>query len=285
MRNFLRFQYRLKTALLVTLSQLIFDSLSLAANAQEANPSKPHPWLNLAPTEYLRLIDVGNVELKIDDDFLNRNQKNAITVFKVLVDMTFSTNFKVTPSNTGKSNVRFTVRYGKPKLRMDHTIIIRSTLRPVDPWKDIVLQHEMDHVAISTDPRLALMVNYLYSEPQIWDELIESTSPPSSATIDEQVQRHSKILIGQIERAIQIQYDWLDQKTNQGMSSLVKRSDFFWSLYSHDLFKDASLPDLKPLKQRTTERWTDSVASKIEMHYRIEPRKKLPPEATPTVGK
>jgi len=281
----LRFQDRLKTALLVTLNQLILYSLSLTADAQETNISKPHPWLNLAPTEYLRLIDTGNVELKIDDDFLDRNQKNAVTVFKVLVDLTFSTNFKVTPSNTGKSHVRFTVRYGKPKFRMEHTILIRSTLRPVDPWKDIVLQHEMDHVAISTDPRLALMVNYLYSEPQTWDQLIESTNPPSSATIDEQVQRRSKILIEQIERAIQIQYDLLDQKTNQGMSSIAKRSDFFWSLYSHDLFKDPRLPDLNSVKQRTIERSTDAVASKIEMHYRIEPRGKLPPEETPTVGK
>lgn len=281
----LRIQDRPKTAYLITLSQLILYFLSLAADAQETNLSKPHPWLNLAPTEYLRLIDAGNVELKVDDAFLDRNQKNAVTVFKVLVDLTFSTNFKVTPSNNGKSNVRFTVRYGKPKLRMDHTIILRSTLRPVDPWKDIVLQHEMDHVAISTDPRLALMVNYLYSEPQTWDELIESTSPPSSATIEEQVQRRSKILIEQIERAIQIQYDWLDQKTNQGMSSMDKRSEFFWSLYSPELFNDATLPDLRSLKQRTIERWTDSVASKIEMHYRIEPRRKLPPEATPNAGK
>jgi hypothetical protein len=250
-----------------------FLVLSALATGQPNKPTKekpsPHPWLATAPGEFARLINKGDVSIVVDDEVLKKVGKAGLTRFQHWLDYKCSFDVVAIRPINGVNQVRIRCRYLKRVLLVKHTVYIMSTMQPSDPWQHPLLKHEMDHVAITTDPRLQGLIDGLFSKPIEFDFEWPHTRRPSNQEVSEEIERQTQSRIRDFESFLQIQYDALDELSNHGLEELEDRSRFFGNLYSQEFFQ-AKQPALATwVTSEELARWSKIAKSKLEAHYII----------------
>lgn len=211
-----------------------FVGITCLAQLGPAQSPKIHPWLAQAPGEFVRLIDRGNVQIKVDDEQIRLSGKSALTLFQFVAD--FDSKFKYEwmdsqPQN-GLWKARIIAWMDAPTIRLEHTICIPSTYNPSEPWTSKLIKHEFDHVAISTDPRLVKIIQRVVQRRRIWVEQFEQTTMPSENDVRDRIRQEIAVEIKNCERMVQAQYDRLDKESSEGLSTIGNRFDFFLELYS-----------------------------------------------------
>jgi hypothetical protein len=247
--------------------------MSSSVMGQDEKPSSkkpaPHPWLATAPGEFVRLINKGNVSIVVDDEILRQAGKSGLTKFQHRLE--YKSTFDIVSTRTldGASMVRVRCRYLKRELQVSHTIYLQSTLQPPDPWQHPLLKHEMDHVAITTDPRLLSFIEGFFSKPTEIEFEWPHARRPNNQDVAKEIDAYTQARVRDIEAFLQIQYDALDAASNQGLDELENRSQFFGELYSKDFFQrhEPALASFVTLEELA--RWTKIPKNKLESHYII----------------
>ena len=231
--------------------------------------STPHPWLSIAPGEFLRLINRGSVQIQANDELLASYGKAALTRFELKLD------YKCIyappkPASTNRPSVLLLdVRYTKRDLQVLHSIVIPNDYSPKDPWKDRLMKHEMDHVAITTDPRLQAMVNGVFSRgfrieiERLSNESLTPTEYQSS------IDQFTKKCLTEIESLLQFQYDELDRVSRDGYEDLEDRRAFFQSLYDYETCRKHLSVTLRGVNQDLWDRWVRIDSKKLAAHYSL----------------
>lgn len=226
-------------------------------------------WLTSAPAEYQRLLDAGNVTIQASDALLQQKDKVGATEYKLQVGYRFSYKMESNTQQDGIQHARVRVTYQRPKFRISHTIHVESNYNPPDPWSHRLMKHEMDHLAISTDPRVRAIVDGVLGGSLLIDLRWEQTSPPSDRQIRESLGDKSVERISDIERLIQIAYDELDDLSAQGNRRIDARGSFFKQLYSVEWLRSTKLKSFDDYSTEEIESWLAKVPkSKLEIHYR-----------------
>ena len=210
---------------------LLFDA---TINQVFAQTDKAHPWLGEAPGEFVRLVDRGNVKIVLDDDRIRKSGKTALTLFQFVVDYDFKFRHQVLgyDEESRAWQAKIMAWIDQPKVRLDHTICIQSDFAPASPWESKLLRHEFDHVAISTDPRMLKIIKRELQQRRQWIAKWEQTSAPTEQDIRKNIFEAITAEVKSLEQLVQSQYDYLDQESNQGLSDINSRKDFFRRLYT-----------------------------------------------------
>jgi len=199
-----------------------------------AQSSKAHPWLAEAPGEIVRLVDRGNVKIVVDDERIRKSGKTALTLFQFVVDYDFKFRHQVLgydqESRVWKAKIMAWI--DQPKVRLDHTICIQSNFAPASPWESKLLRHEFDHVAISTDPRMLKIIKRELQQRRQWVGKWEQNGAPTEQDVRKNIFEAITAEVKSLEQLVQSQYDYLDQESNQGLSDINSRKDFFRRLYT-----------------------------------------------------
>jgi hypothetical protein len=99
-------------------------------------------------------------------------------------------------------------------------------------WNDPLLRHEFDHVAVSTDPRAALLAEHLLRKIRKLTVAIDPRQPVDSQHVDqivlEEIGRRREAVVD----LIRANYLRLDEVTRHGARPLADRESFFKSLYT-----------------------------------------------------
>jgi hypothetical protein len=195
----------------------------------------PHPYLQDPPAAFARLIDRGKVSIQVNDQKLREAKKSALTVFEFEVRQKLNYRFRYAdrPSK-GKFPLRLSVRFEDTTLEVKHTLFLPTWFHPRKPWESTLLRHEMDHVAISTDPRMWKLVESTLWQPESWVEVFEAEVLPSNEEIERAVQSRADLRRMAVESLIQAYYDQLDQLSRDGRDPIEDRKGFFESLYMRD---------------------------------------------------
>ncbi len=69
------------------------------------------------------------------------------------------------------------------------------------------MKHEMDHVAISTDPRLIKIIQRVLQRKKTWLESFEQSTQPTDAELRQRVEADVRKTVAAFETMIQAQYD------------------------------------------------------------------------------
>ncbi|MCU0718830.1 MAG: hypothetical protein MUC83_03940 [Pirellula sp.] len=231
--------------------------------------SEPHPWLATAPGEYLRLINRGNVEIQVNDSILASYGKAALTRFKIKLD--YKCIYRPPRASVRKGEQIFVldVRYTKRDLSVNHTVIIPTTYSPEEPWSDRLMKHEMDHVAITTDPRLQDMVRGLFSRGFAIEVQPNANRDLRPDDYQSEIDQYTQESIREIESLLQYQYDMLDRSSNDGLVELQDRADFFLSLYDYDACKKHLPKSLGSVSKDLWNKWTKIDSKKLAAHYSL----------------
>jgi hypothetical protein len=244
-------------------------SRPLLGYPDDNNRPTPHPWLASAPGEYVRLINRGKVEIQVDDSILASYGKAALTRFQVKLD------YKViyrTPRATaidGERMLLLDIRYTKRDVSVNHVIIIPTTYSPEAPWKDRLLKHEMDHVAITTDPRLQAMVGSIFSRGFTIDVSAKVDNQQRNGDDKVRIDEFTQEIIQEIESLLQYQYDELDQASRDGLVELDDRSAFFQSLYDYEACKKYLPKSLANVSLEMWNKWVKIDTNKLAAHYSL----------------
>lgn len=232
-------------------------------------PADRSQWLSMAPGEYLRLIQAGNVSIQVSDALLKQKGKVGATEFKLQITYRYSYTIDTMDEQEGMQLASIQVSYQRPKFRISHTIHVQSDFSPSDPWSNRLMKHEMDHLAVSTDPRLRAIVDGVLGSTTRYEFRWEQSSPPSEKQIREEIHRSSTQRILDIEKMIQLAYDQLDDRSMQGNRKIESRGLFFRSLYRAPWLQNTGLKSFRDVSSEDMESWERSVpANKLEVHYR-----------------
>jgi hypothetical protein len=230
---------------------------------------EPHPWLATAPGEYLRLINRGNVQIQIDDETLNKYGRAALTRFEIKLD--YRCIFRP-PKGTNKNGEQITsldVRYTKRDLSLHHRIIVPTSYKPEEPWQDRLLKHEMDHVAITTDPRLAELVRGLFSRGFTIKVQPSGERNAGTASYQSQAEQFTLDVVRELETLLQYQYDQLDRSSKDGLVELEDREAFFQSLYDYEACRKHLEKTLADVNQEQWSKWVKIDSKTLAAHYSL----------------
>lgn len=211
--------------------------------AQDSLKERHSRWIESAPPGIKRLIDLGDVSFEADDRELAARKKQGLAKF------TFDYQYRYRIIGTRRTVARdsqepIVVVFAKIQLtdlKLAHRVFILSTFDPKDPWKSPLLQHEFDHVSISTDPRLrSLLKNYLGTplEIQLPQETPDDPDPkPLDIRIDQEIQRTLQNRVKEIERITQSLNDLFDKESSDGVRSIAQRERFFSDFFTVETLK------------------------------------------------
>lgn len=250
---------------LIGLSFLVLRISPVTLLAQQP----PHPWIADAPGEIVRLIGLGDVRIVIDDEAVKASNKLALTAFQLKV--TYDTRIRYDWISQGNQNqpwkARIIASVPKPRIHLEHQVIIPSTFQPMNPWESALMKHEFDHVAISTDPRLLKIMERVFKRKWGFTEEWNQTSRPTDADVQSRVEH---LLAGEVkncEQLIQQQYDWLDLQSVSGSQSLDSRISFFQELYSFQGLERCSFARRDLVKEHLNRTSPSESLNELERHY------------------
>lgn len=207
------------------------------ANAAQSTLVSPHPWIETAPPAFARLISLGRVQIKIDDQRLNEARRQALTHFKIKADYRYfytQQSTRVDPKNDGGYVAKINARITVPEIEIVHDISIRSGFHPRDPWKSPLMKHEFDHVSISTDPRLLKLLKKILNRKISVDVRWTSDEQFSDELVSRAIKEEINTQIAEIERVVQANYDRLDRETRDGTIDARDREALFTAMYDFE---------------------------------------------------
>jgi hypothetical protein len=219
---------------------ILFFLLIAEASAQDKieaakDKSLPHPWLNTAPGGILRLIEKGNVRIEVDEAAVHAAKRTALTSFEFFLSYLMRYQHRTQPKNPdGSETVELAVRFTDFDWRIEHRIMLSENYLPAKPWESALLLHEFDHVAISTDPRLAAIFDSFQGSKALLKVELSAGESLSRARIDDEVSNYVARFRKSIEDLVGENYKRLDAESNDGLRSIGDRRKFFAELYSND---------------------------------------------------
>ena len=250
-------------------SVFFWSWIATATVALGQSPIDRSKWLSTAPGEYLRLIQAGNVSIQASDDLLQQKDKVGATEFKLQIGYRYTYTIESVEEREGTQLARLRVTYQRPKFRITHVIHVESDFSPPDPWSNRLMKHEMDHLAISTDPRIRAIVDGVLGSTASYEFRWEQSTSPSDKQIREEINRASTERISDVEKIIQLAYDQLDDRSMQGNRKIESRGAFFQGLFIARWLQETNLKTFRSYAAQEMEAWGRSVpVTKLEMHYR-----------------
>ena len=259
--------YRVRL-LLISLA-LLWQVPSAEVTFGQRQRAAAHPWLATAPGEFVRLIQAGEVSIEEDDERLRKEDKQALTFFTLTIDYRYAMKYQTVESGPERQVVRVNVRYKKPTSQIVHRIIVGSDFKPALPWANPLLIHEMDHVAISTDPRLEKWIENFFAVERNWEFTWQQSTKPTDGQIQKKIVEKSQELTLDVERWIQFLYDQLDSESFHGTQDIANRSKFFAQLYSVETVAKCKIASFLALTQEQVRSGGKVLNRKLESHFRI----------------
>ncbi len=245
----------------------LFDPTSHQVFAQSG---KAHPWLATAPGEFVRLVDRGNVKIVVDDDRIRKSGKTALTLFQFNVDYDFKFRHQMLgydqESHVWQAKIMAWI--DQPKVRLDHTICIQSNFAPSSPWESRLLRHEFDHVAVSTDPRMLKIIKRELQQRRQWIGKWEQIGAPTEQDVRKSIFEAITAEVKSLEQLVQSQYDFLDQESNQGLSDINSRKDYFKRLYTVEGLERCKYLFNDGMREFVKEKLSNAASQKeVDGHY------------------
>ncbi|MCY2975555.1 MAG: hypothetical protein NTW52_12910 [Planctomycetota bacterium] len=249
-------------SLFVSFSVYVF----VAHPSRVSTAAEPHPWISDAPPKMARMIDIGQVKILEDDIAVKNAQRAAITLYNIHVQFDLRyTQTPIRPANAVRRKTSIQVKFTNPKVTLEHEIKLSTNYKPEKPWESRLLLHEMDHVAISTDPRLIKILKSLLQAPAKLTIDLSTNANQDATTITQAIEDLQQARRVAVQMIVQKYYERLDAQSNNGLDDIDQRNEFFMGLYSKEDLESLEFPYLKEIRVAQADANLESVAN----HYLI----------------
>lgn len=190
------------------------------------------PLLESPPPAYRRLIDKGKVIFIVNDALLERFNRNALTIF--WFHTKHRANFTIqgaAPEGDDSARIQLKNRFQRTNFSISHCVILPSWFKIDDGWKSKLLCHEMDHVALTTDPRVEKLFRKIAWKNGEISSVIPKIRVRDRTVLREIVQRTFDARLAGFETFLQNVYDELDRVSVDGRRDIDERTSFFSTIF------------------------------------------------------
>ncbi|GAA5510567.1 hypothetical protein [Novipirellula caenicola] len=126
--------------------------------------------------------------------------------------------------NAESREVRITMRFSDVRLEIEHTVWFRKRPASETFWTDRLVLHELDHVRISTDPRLEKRFRDLLRSNTSITRTMKRGETVDESSIHPAVDSHVTDLFSRISDLVDIRYQELDRLTDHGLKAFPEGS-------------------------------------------------------------
>jgi hypothetical protein len=207
-----------------------------AAARSQAEPKDSKP-----PTYFQRLIEAGNVKF----DFYARRPAGqrypgrALFYLNCRDETAYRTTWKV---KDGEKQVAIRVNLKSVTCELTHTLRLPRYLNNDRRWTNRLLKHEFDHVAISCDPRVALLVQQLYGDVKRVLTTVDADVKVDDKMVRPLIDKQYSARANAVIALIKSNYVLLDKVSRHGTAPIENRKVFFQSLFSKPNLDAAGFP-------------------------------------------
>lgn len=214
---------------------------SLGGEANAASRSIKLAELPQPPPELATLIRTGEVELVSGGRPMS--QPNTMPLngqlagetrfkFRYRYDSRARWTIQRNSGTRSKSDpiVRVNVRFRSIKLLATHQVWLRNVPQADNFWNDRVVQHEFDHVRISSDPRVAELFYGKAKKLQTMEVLLSKVKGRDGRVDNRRVQQlienRMQEVLNTTTDLVRIRYRELDRLTRHGLKPIPEDADF-----------------------------------------------------------
>jgi hypothetical protein len=238
------------------LLSLVLQARCWSQDTIPAKPTEPFAtWINTAPPGIKRLIDIGQVTFEIDDQELIQRKKQGLTRFRFDYRYRYRFSNSITKPQSSDDGPRITVAASifVSDIQCSHRVVVGSTFKPESPWKSKLLQHEFDHVSISTDPRLKVLLKLALGADMQFEILAQEIQSQENQTlaqhIENQIATRMKHRVSEIERVTQAFNDRFDKESRNGSESIRQREELFVDFFAPESLQKLDFQSSEILSQ------------------------------------
>jgi hypothetical protein len=199
------------------------------------------------PPYFQKLIKAGNVRFEFYDPRKDPRPYAGYTEYELFVYHSYDLRYTRRRRGGGwRLTILPTVR--KVTCRLTHTVHLPERLDSDDRWADPLVRHEFDHVAVSTDPRVRMLVEHLLlnlPEFERWapgGTLLDDKFYRSA--VDERIAERRKAVLQLVEANQQR----LEEITRHGTRWTPDRQALFRSVYTEANLQETEFPYLADVK-------------------------------------
>jgi len=205
------------------------------------------------PPYYKQLIAQANVEFEFYNSGAERNRYPGEASFLLYVDHRYRFRYD-TMEHHGRLHVKIRPGMQKVDCRISHKIRLPNQFDSDYRWGHWLVAHEFDHVAVSSDPRPAKLVEHLLRNLRLIHRTVDPTETVDAQFVDRIVNEEIVKRREAVQRLIQSNYDLLDEVTRHGLRPIPDREAFFRSLYTKPNLQQMQFPYLAEVSGLLTER-------------------------------
>ena len=193
------------------------------------------------PAEVRPRLAAGNVAFEFYDPNAVRRNWPGMTLFVVEARRRFTYRYR-TDQRGETQMVSIDVTHTENTFQIRHRIQLPERYDRDDKWRQPLVLHELDHVAISTHPRLALLADSLTRSVRVVKKSLPVGEELNDERIGELINEAINAKTGDLDDLVQFNYDLLDRLTDHGEKPLPDRDEFLRMLYDKPNLDAAKFP-------------------------------------------
>ncbi|WP_339910694.1 hypothetical protein [Symmachiella dynata] len=217
-----------------------FATVTLALFGRTLQCAESH---RQSPPQFKTLVNASDIEFDFYDPTVEPDRYPGRALFSLDVRTRFLYEYQVV-RRRARRYVVIRPKIQKIQWKLKHTIRLPKSYDDPTMWDTVLLLHELDHVAISSDPRLRMLLERtLFSVKRIERPMTQGGALNEAAIQkiinDEFIKRRDAV----VDLATK-NYKLLDKVSAHGARNIPDRDAFFRKLYSKESLDEAGFPYL-----------------------------------------
>ena len=220
---------------------LVFASLYYGPTTRAQLPSTPPD----APVALAAWIDAGKITWELYDRKPEGLMFDGETYFEIKVDYKFRTQLRPIREN-GIVAQQVSVAFFSIDAFVENRVRLPKALVTGEFWQSRLVLHELQHVRITSDPRVPLLVKTLLRRGCQLN--FPANALPSESHIKDEIAKHVDATTKSVSDLVQANNALLDQLTQHGLELLDGDPQFFNRLYTETNLNDQQFPKIDDVR-------------------------------------
>ena len=213
----------------------------------------PGRGLAQPPEYFARIIDEGNVKFTFYDPAGEPRTHRGYTTFQLDVHYRSTYQYRWSDRENGRQLLVQPI-IGQIDYRLANEVQLPETLNHDRRWREPLVKHEFDHVAMTLDPRVRLLIEQVCrNTPDIIRELPPGTQV-TGALIDRLIHEAVEPRYQSVLELLVANENDFDRATLHGLRDLPDRREYFESLFTEPNLKQQNFPYLNEVKRLLREK-------------------------------
>lgn len=247
-------------------SRVFYDFASTLTLFAVAFPSlAADPAIAEPPAYFARLIDKGKVTFDFYDPIRQPRTHRGYTTFQY--DVTYRSTFQYQwVDKADGRQVSIQPKIGQIKCKLVNEVQLPDTLNHDRRWTNSLVKHEFDHVAITVDPRVPMLIEHLCGGTPNIVRAVPKNTPIGDELAERLIHEVVETRYEAVLKLLIANENDLDVQTRHGRWDLPDRRVYFSSLFTEPNLKRQRFPfldEVKPLLRKKSYR-------EAELPYRFE---------------